>query len=119
MADIFDISSSALTVPDIDNYIGLMHTLFALEDMYGFKITKSNGELYLDLNKETALNTSILDMLNAWQEQLKKLETGQISKDDYDTWRYKYPELDKSHHWAKLPSEELDKLLLDEFHKIN
>ena len=32
MADIFDISTHALTVPDIDTYIGLMHTFFALED---------------------------------------------------------------------------------------
>ena len=25
----------ALDIPDIDSYIGLMHTLFALEDIYG------------------------------------------------------------------------------------
>ena len=30
MANIFDVSTHALTVPDIDTYIGLMHTLFAL-----------------------------------------------------------------------------------------
>lgn len=35
MADTFDISTRALTVPERDSYIGLMHTLYALEDMYG------------------------------------------------------------------------------------
>ena len=35
MSQIFDVNSPALTVPDIDTYAGLMHTLFALEDMYG------------------------------------------------------------------------------------
>ena len=40
MAHFLDVSTHALTVPDIDTYIGLMHTFFALEDMYGLKIGK-------------------------------------------------------------------------------
>ena len=51
MAGIFDISTHALTVPDIDTYIGLMHTLFALEDMYGLKIGEIDGEICLRLDK--------------------------------------------------------------------
>ena len=35
LASILDISPAALNVPDIDTYTGLMHTLFALEDIYG------------------------------------------------------------------------------------
>ena len=35
MSQIFGVNTHALTVPDIDTHIGLMHTLFALEDMYG------------------------------------------------------------------------------------
>ena len=35
MAGILSVSTHALNVPDIDSYIGLMHTFFALEDMYG------------------------------------------------------------------------------------
>ena len=51
MAHIFDISTHALTIPDIDTYIGLMHTFFALEDMYVFivkynypKLQSKNGQ---------------------------------------------------------------------------
>ena len=51
MADIFDVSTHALTVPDIDTYIGLMHTFFALEDMYGLKIDEMDGEVVLRLDK--------------------------------------------------------------------
>lgn len=43
MAQLFDISPHALTVPNIDSYIGLMHTLFALEDIYGLKIGEIDG----------------------------------------------------------------------------
>ena len=35
MAQIFDVSPRAINVPNIDSYIGLMHTLFALEDSTG------------------------------------------------------------------------------------
>lgn len=51
MAQVFNISPNALTVPDIDSYIGLMHTLFALEDMYGLKIEENDGKICLRLNK--------------------------------------------------------------------
>ena len=35
LAQVFDVAEEALAVPDIDSYIGLMHTLFTLEDLYG------------------------------------------------------------------------------------
>ena len=53
MSQIFDINTHALTVPDIDTHIGLMHTLFALEDMYGIKIEEIDGELCLRLDRGT------------------------------------------------------------------
>ena len=40
LAEVFGISPDALNVPDIDSYIGLMHTLFTLEDIYGLTIEK-------------------------------------------------------------------------------
>ena len=46
LAAIFDVAEEALSVPDIDTYRGLMHTLFTLEDMYGLTITKLNGQVY-------------------------------------------------------------------------
>lgn len=51
MAQIFDVSSRAINVPNIDSYIGLMHTLLALKDMYGLKIRETAGELYLRLDR--------------------------------------------------------------------
>ena len=35
MAQILGVSTRAINVPNIDSYLSLMHTLFALEDMYG------------------------------------------------------------------------------------
>ena len=50
MSQIFDINTHALTVPDIDTHIGLMHTLFALEDMYGLKVKNVDGQPHLCLD---------------------------------------------------------------------
>ena len=47
MSQIFDVNTHALTVPDIDTHIGLMHTLFALEDIYGLKVKNIDGQPHL------------------------------------------------------------------------
>jgi hypothetical protein len=30
-------------------------------------------------------------MFSAWQEQAEKLKNGEITKEEYDHWRYNYP----------------------------
>ncbi|HPK15475.1 MAG TPA: helix-turn-helix transcriptional regulator, partial [Clostridia bacterium] len=75
IAAVLQISPSALSVPDIDNYIGVLQTLFALEDIYGLKINSIDGELCLALDK--SIGTSYLtmfDMFSAWQTQSEKLK---------------------------------------------
>ena len=119
MANIFDVSPRAITVPEIDSYIGLMHTLFALEDMYGLKIGEIDGEVCLRLDKsDCSTYSSMFKMFHAWQEQSAKLERGEISKEEYDQWRYKYPELDTSGHWGSVPSQAVSDMLAKEFQEI-
>lgn len=50
LAHALDVSPDALTVPDIDTYIGLMHTLFALEDIYGLTIENRDGEIIMRID---------------------------------------------------------------------
>lgn len=113
MAGLLGVSTYALNVPDIDTYFGLMHTFFALEDMYGLKIDKIDGELCLHLDKSVTSSGSILyDMFESWQKQSSKLEAGEITKEEYDEWRYKYPELETSHHFAKVIPKGLSDMLI-------
>ena len=95
LADALGVSTMALNVPDIDTDIGLMHTLFALEDIYGFKIDKLDDEIciHLDKDKGTAY-ISLLQLFSAWQKEAEKYRNGEISKEEYDLWRYTYPELE-------------------------
>ena len=50
MAEALGVSSEAIAVPDIDSYIGLMHTLFTLEDRYGLTVTNLDGQVCLKLD---------------------------------------------------------------------
>ena len=92
LAEVFGISPDALNVPDIDSYQGIMHTLFVMEDLYGLRIDKSDGDLCIRLDKGMGTNyITMYEMLSAWQKQAEKLNNGEISKTEYDSWRYNYP----------------------------
>ncbi|WP_255361427.1 hypothetical protein [Megamonas sp. Calf98-2] len=41
-----------LDVANIDSQIGLMHTLFILEEVYGLTVREENGEVCLKINKD-------------------------------------------------------------------
>ena len=112
----FEVSTDALTVPDIDSDIGLMHTLFALEDIRGLTIGEIDGEICLRLDKSKGKTyVDMLEMLSAWAEQAKKLEAGEITREDYDRWRYNYPKYDTTRKWVKVPSKELSDFLVEAF----
>ena len=106
-----DVSPAALAVPDIDTNIGLMHTLFALEDLRGLKVGQIDGELCLRLDKHKGLEyISMFDMLSAWYEQEEKYRNGEITKEEYDQWRYNYPKYDTYSRRAKVPFQEISDL---------
>ena len=92
IADFLGVAPQALTVPDIDTHFGLLHTLFALEDIYGLKISEKEGEVCLSLDHSiTPLLSDVDTMLRTWQKQSAMLENGEISREEYDEWRYTYP----------------------------
>ena len=37
-----------------------------------------------------------------------KLERGEIDRDEYDCWRYHYPEYETAPEWGKVPSNEIN-----------
>jgi hypothetical protein len=116
MAQILDVSPQALAVPDIDSDIGLMHTLFTLEDRYGVQISESDGEVCLKVDMRHGQDAARLhEMLCAWREQAEKLEDGEITKEDYDRWRYCYPGFDTTQRWGKVPSQTLSDALVEMF----
>lgn len=118
LANALDVSPLALSVPDIDSYLGLMHTLFTLEDRYGLQIDEADGEVCLKVdvrkNKDAA---RLHEMLCAWNQAAAKLKAGEITQEEYDRWRYHYPEYDTTQRWAEVPSQALSDILIEEIMK--
>ena len=50
--------------------------------------------MVLRLDRFTPEFPELYDKFRSWLQETKKLKGGEISKDLYDDWRYKYPELD-------------------------
>ena len=114
LANALDVSPLALSVPDIDSYLGLMHTLFTLEDRYGLKIDEADGEVCLQVDVRKNNDAARLhEMLCAWNRAAAKLKAGETTQEEYDRWRYRYPEFDTTRRWTKVPSQVLNNILMD------
>ena len=91
LADVLGVAPEALKVPDIDSDVGIMHTLFALEDRYGFRI-ETSGDVYrltVDPTKNQEAER-IHRLMCQWRDAAAKLESGEISREEYDDWRYNF-----------------------------
>ena len=116
LAGVLGVSPLALSVPDIDSYLGLMHTLFTLEDRYG--LTVETGEIGVSLRVDPRKGkdaAELSEMLNAWAEQAEKYRNGKINREDYDKWRYNYPKYDETSGYVKAPSQQLSDALVEAF----
>ena len=106
----------ALRIPDIDSNLGFIHTLFAVEDLYGVRVEKNENEVHIvfDGNKPN-VDRSVFQTLSAWAEQAEKYRNGEITKEQYDEWRYTYPKLDTTQTWAKVQSKDFSDDMVKRF----
>ena len=96
LADALGVVPEAITVPDIDTPIGLMHTLFALEDMYGLTIHTSYGRPCLCVLFPTETGeVNLQEYLEEWCTVKMDLLHGRITRTEYDDWRYNYPRIER------------------------
>jgi hypothetical protein len=110
IAHALEVSPRALDLPDIDSYEGLAHTLFSLEDLYGFKINNIDGELCLTLDKSGGITyVDMFDIFNAWHKEAEKLKSGEITEDEYNTWRYNYPRIEAERTRERLDARRAEK----------
>ena len=79
IASALDVSPDALAVPDLDSIAGVMHTLFIIEDLYRFRFVLIDS-------KSAKLNNAVKE----WQREFESYTKGEISKEEYDNWRYNY-----------------------------
>ncbi len=54
-------------------------------------------------------------MLHAWKEQADKLSSEEISREEYDNWRYYYPKFDTTQIRTKVPSQNFSDVMVEAF----
>lgn len=113
LASVLDVSPKALTVPDIDSHIGLAHTLFTLEDVYGLAVSGEDEDICLRVKPKGQDSEELLRMLEAWRGEAVRMESGEITREEYDRWRYHYPGFDTTQRWAKVFSQTVSDELVD------
>ncbi len=108
LAHVLDVSPAALSVPQFRDDVELMHMLFSLEDLCGLTVRKGEDgiALYIDPRKGRDA-ASLYDDIAVWAEKAKQLRSGNLSREEYDHWRYSYSSDDSTQRRAKVPSQEL------------
>lgn len=94
-----------------DTYVGIIQTLFALEDNFNFKVDLVGTEMHLCFKASDSI-FSFNDILYSWHKQQNKYLNGEITKEEYDNWRYNYPSEDDKPYWLKTAAKELEKFLV-------
>ena len=105
IAEALGISEFAISDPNLESYEGVLHALFYLEDEYGIIPRKIDGQIYLSVENKNATTRAVSKMLSSWSSESEKLKSGEITKEEYDMWRYSYPRIK-----AERIHEELKKL---------
>ena len=113
LAGALSVSERALAVPNIEDEYGVMHTLFVLEDLYGLTIEQQgSGTVFRIDATKTPEAAKLAKHVALWGDFSAKYRAGSISRDEYNHWRYNYPESDDSQIQAKIPSQEFSDAMI-------
>lgn len=90
-----DVSPFAISNPDLESYVGVMHALFYLEENYGVIPGEIDGEICLRFKDKFS---TIFTDVEKWLKEYKTVQ--KASKDDtekaeayYEEWKNSYPRL--------------------------
>ena len=86
------VSTFALEIPNFDHTFGVVHSLFALEDSFGLKLEKQDDKVCFTIEPKDDTTAKIAEIIAEWYDKAEMLQNGEITKEEYDNWRYRYPE---------------------------
>ena len=109
IAGVLGVDPLALTVPDIDSLFGVMHTFFALEDRYDLRAEYdgSKGIIKIVPGYNYIISEDLAELVDSWAKQAEKYRAGEITKEEYNNWRYTFPSSDPTASSLIVSPEEL------------
>ena len=102
------LSPYALADPCLENRHGVMQALFSMEDDFNLRPVEVDGQIMLCIERKRKSPAPTLseDDLRDWFSVWVELNEGDISREEYDEWRYSYPK-------AKVKREEKGRKEMD------
>lgn len=91
LASALNVNKLAIDIPEINTKEELCHLFFALEDEFGVTVSNLDFELCLTLDTKNSNYETVHNFLKEWYNMKSALDSGEITKEYYDSWRYKYP----------------------------
>ncbi|NCD01993.1 MAG: helix-turn-helix domain-containing protein [Clostridia bacterium] len=90
-----DVSPFALSNPNLDSYVGVMHALFYLEDEYGLVPDEIDGQFCLKFKDRFSTASSNLE---SWYKEYRNMQEASPDKAEevhayYNEWKQSYPRL--------------------------
>jgi len=82
-------------------------------------VNDKDGKPCITLNINHNGYMSMFKMMKSWKLKADKVRSGEITKEEYNNWRYNYPKFDTTQIWAKVPSQELSDALVKTFREKN
>ena len=92
IAEALNVNPHSLEDLELNTDMGLMYTLFELENTWGFHITHLGGNNYgLVLDKEDKRSNHVNSLLADWSNAYESFENNPSSLTDYAEWKLNYP----------------------------
>jgi len=85
------VNPAAISPPDMDSTAGVIQILFMMEDLYGIRIDNIQSELCL-LIDPARMDSELSGMVLEWLRMSQRMENGELTKEEYDMWRYNAPD---------------------------
>lgn len=85
------VSVFAISEPNLNSELGIMHVLFELEEDYNLKIVEDGGAYYLQAAPKKRGQASISDLIIEWGEANEKYKSREITKEEYAHWKNTFP----------------------------
>ena len=92
IANSLKINPYAMSDPNFDTYVSVMHALFALEDQYGLHAYRDESGVPQLMFKDKGHDSlNMLDNIGAWADMYQKFRNEEITEKDYLDWKSQFP----------------------------
>lgn len=91
IASALGVSVFAISEPNLNSELGVMHALFELEENYNLRVIEENDVYYLQAAPKKIGQANISELVIEWGEANKKYQAGEMTKEGYAHWKNTFP----------------------------